>query len=349
MHGPVVTVISPSVEGPPIDIFRPTLNAQLPTILDHAPLTLRHLKQRAMFRVSAASMEGFRAGLRKSEFVEIQTPKIVASSTESGANVFKVDYFGKPAYLAQSPQFYKQTMVGVNERVFEVGPVFRAEPHDTPRHLNEYVSMDAEMGFIEDHTTVMGVLAETLREMLGAVAREEAALSLLGMKLPEVPDEVPVIHFSEAQAMYAKTTGEDNSGEPDLSPAEERWLGEWAQREFGSEFLFVTGYPMVKRPFYTHPEPRRPEYSNSFDLIFRGMELVTGGQRLHRYEDYMKAVAEKGLDPEPLESYLETFKYGMPPHGGFAIGLERWVARLAGAQNVRETALFPRDRQRVAP
>jgi nondiscriminating aspartyl-tRNA synthetase len=185
--------------------------------------------------------------------------------------------------------------------------------------------------------------------MLGAVAQEREAVSLLGIKLPEVPEKVPAIHFAEAQKMYAKATGEDNRGEPDLSPAEERWLGERAQREFGSEFLFVTGYPMVKRPFYTHPEPGRPEYSNSFDLIFRGMELVTGGQRLHRYEDYMEAVAEKGLDPEPLESYLETFKYGMPPHGGFAIGLERWVARLAGAQNVRETALFPRDRQRVAP
>jgi nondiscriminating aspartyl-tRNA synthetase len=181
MHEPVVRVVSASVEGPPIDIFRPTLSAQLPTILDHAPLTLRHLRQRAMFRLSAASMEGFRAGLRKREFVEIQTPKIVASSTESGANVFKVDYFGKPAYLAQSPQFYKQTMVGVYERVFEVGPVFRAEPHDTPRHLNEYVSMDAEMGFIEDHTTVMGVLTETLREMLGAVAQDRDAVSLLGI------------------------------------------------------------------------------------------------------------------------------------------------------------------------
>jgi nondiscriminating aspartyl-tRNA synthetase len=182
-----------------------------------------------------------------------------------------------------------------------------------------------------------------------AVAQEEGALAMLGMTLPEVPANVPAIHFAEAQAMYAKATGEDNSGKPDLSPAEERWLGEWAQYEYGSEFLFVVGYPMVKRPFYTHPEPGRPEYSNSFDLIFRGMELVTGGQRLHRYEDYMRAVAEKGLDPEPLESYLETFKYGMPPHGGFAIGLERWVARLSGAHNVRETTLFPRDMQRLTP
>jgi nondiscriminating aspartyl-tRNA synthetase len=349
IHEPVIRVISPSVEVPPIDIFRPTLNAQLPTILDHAPLTLRHLRQRALFRLAAASMEGFRSGLRRREFVEIQTPKIVAASTESGANVFKVDYFGKAAYLAQSPQFYKQTMVGVYERVFEVGPVFRAEPHDTPRHLNEYVSLDAEMGFIEDHTTVMKLLTEVVEEMVGALQQETEAISLLGIKLPDVPNDVPAIHFAEAQAMYAGATGEDVIGEPDLSPAEERWLGEWAQREFGSEFLFVTGYPIVKRPFYTHPDPARPQFSNSFDLLFRGMELVTGGQRLHRYEDYIEAIKSKDLEVEPLEGYLETFKYGMPPHGGFAIGLERWVARLVGAHNVRETALFPRDRQRLTP
>jgi nondiscriminating aspartyl-tRNA synthetase len=253
-------------------------------------------------------MSGFRSGLRERGFVEIQTPKIVAASTESGANVFSVDYFGKRAYLAQSPQFYKQTMVGVYERVFEVGPVFRAEPHDTPRHLNEYVSLDAEMGFIEDHTTVMALLTEVIRGMVAAVREETEAIRLLDIKLPEVPVTIPTIHFAEAQAMYQKATGEDVLGEPDLSPAEERWLGEWAQREFGSELLFVTGYPMVKRPFYTHPDPERPQFSNSFDLLFRGMEIVTGGQRLHRYENYVQAISEKGLDPQPLAGYLEAFK-----------------------------------------
>jgi nondiscriminating aspartyl-tRNA synthetase len=345
---PQVELISPS-EPPPIDIFRPELKALLPTILDHAALTLRHPTYRAIFQLASASMEGFRAALRARRFVEIQTPKIVGSATESGANVFTIDYFGRPAYLAQSPQFYKQIMVGVFERVFEVGPVFRAEPHDTPRHLNEYVSLDAEMGFIQDHTTVMQVLTEVVREMAQAVSREQSTLSLLKVELPIVPEVIPVIHFAEAQELYSRATGENIVGEPDLAPAHEQWLGEWAQREFASDFLFVWGYPMVKRPFYTHPQPDRPEYSNSFDLLFRGLELVTGGQRLHRYEDYLRAIAHNGLNPEPLTNYLEAFKYGMPPHGGFALGLERWIARLTGRHNIRETTLFPRDRQRIEP
>jgi nondiscriminating aspartyl-tRNA synthetase len=347
---PIVEVVSSAVEAPPFDLFRPQLPAQLPTILDHAPLTLRHPRQRALFRLSAALVSGFSETLRGLRFVEIQTPKIVASATEGGANVFAIDYFGRPAYLAQSPQFYKQIMVGVFERVFEVGPVFRAEPHDTPRHLNEYVSLDVEMGFVRDHTTVMAVLTETLRGMVAALHGEAAeALSLVGATPPAVPVEIPHIHFSEAQELIARETGEDARGEPDLAPAHERWLGDWARREHGSDFLFVVGYPMVKRPFYTHPDPARPEYSNSFDLLFRGLELVTGGQRLHRYEDYLAALTARGLDPEPFAGYLEAFKFGMPPHGGFAIGLERWVARLVGAENVRETTLFPRDLHRLTP
>jgi nondiscriminating aspartyl-tRNA synthetase len=295
-------------------------------------------------------MAGFRATLQGKGFVEVQTPKIVASATESGANVFNIDYFGRRAYLAQSPQLYKQIMVGVFERVFEVGPVFRAEPHDTPRHLNEYVSLDVEMGFIEDHTTVMVVLRAVMAGMIETI-REQAgdALALLKIALPEVPAVIPAIHFADAQELIARQTGEDPRGEPDLAPAHERWLGEWAQREHGSAFLFVVGYPMVKRPFYTHPDPRRPEFSNSFDLLFRGLELVTGGQRLHRYADYMAALAAREQDPGPLEAYLEAFKYGMPPHGGFAIGLERLVARLIEAPNVRETTLFPRDINRLTP
>ncbi len=350
VHDPIVEIIAPAAEPPPFDLFRPVIKAQLPTILDHAPLALRHPGHRALFRIASAAMSGFRATLREMDFAEIQTPKIVASATEGGANVFAIDYFGRPAYLAQSPQFYKQMMVGVFERVFEVGPVFRAEPHNTPRHLNEYVSLDAELGFIRDHTTVMELLVQVLRGMMAAI-REEApdAVSLLGVTLPEVPAPIPAIHFADALEMISRETGEDVRGEPDLAPAHERFLGGWARREHGSDFLFVTGYPMVKRPFYTHPDPDRPEYSNSFDLIFRGMELVTGGQRLHLYEDYLAALRARDLDAEPLASYLEAFKHGMPPHGGFAIGLERLVARLAEAQNVRETALFPRDLQRLTP
>ena len=342
-------VIAAASEPPPFDLFRPTIPAQLPTILDHAPIALRHARSRALFRLQAASVRGFRATLDALGFVEIHTPKLVASATESGANVFPVDYFGRTAFLAQSPQFYKQIMVGVFERVYEVGPVFRAEPHDTPRHLNEYVSLDAEMGFIEDHTTVMRVLTQVLAGMVRAVGQEEAALATLGVALPVVPAEIPAIHFAEALELIAAATGEDVRGEPDLAPAHERWLGEWARREHGSEFLFVVGYPAAKRPFYTHPDPARPGYTNGFDLLFRGLELVTGGQRLHRYEDYLAALAARGQDPEPLAGYLEAFKHGMPPHGGFALGLERWVARLTGAANIRETTLFPRDLNRLTP
>jgi nondiscriminating aspartyl-tRNA synthetase len=282
-------------------------------------------------------------------FTEVQTPKIVGSATESGANVFGIDYFGRPAYLAQSPQFYKQTMVGVFERVYEVGPVFRAEPHDTARHLAEYVSLDAELGFVADHHDVMAVLRDVVAGMLGSVATRTRALDVLGLTPPEVPERIPEIHFADALALVGKALGTDLSGEPDLAPEHERWLGEWARTEHGSEFLFVTGYPMRKRPFYTHPQPDRPEYSNSFDLLFRGLELVTGGQRLHRYSDYLRALAERGEDPAAYSSYLEAFAHGMPPHGGFAIGLERFVARLTGAANVREVTLFPRDLHRLQP
>jgi nondiscriminating aspartyl-tRNA synthetase len=350
LREPAVETVNAEVAPPPVDLYRPALRAQLPTLLDHAPVTLRHPPTRARFRLAAATLTGFRDTLRAAGFVEVQTPKIVASATEGGANVFAIDYFGQTAYLAQSPQFYKQIMVGVFERVFETGPVFRAEPHNTPRHLNEYVSLDVEFGFIRDHHDVMALLARVLRGMLNALRAEAGdALALLKLELPEVPATIPEIHFRDALELVYRETGEDARGEPDLAPAHERFLGEWARREHGSEFVFVTGYPMVKRPFYTHPDPARPEYSNSFDLLFRGLELVTGGQRLHRYADYLAALDARGLAHAPFEGYLEAFRHGMPPHGGFAIGLERWVARLVDAPNIRETTLFPRDRERVSP
>ena len=291
-----------------------------------------------------------RQTLNARAFTEVQTPKIVASATESGANVFKLDYFGRPAFLAQSPQFYKQIMVGVFERVYEVAPVFRAEPHDTIRHINEYVSLDVEFGFVENHFTVMRLLREVMAGIFAHLSQQCAAeLALLEAALPVVPAEIPHIHFAEAQELIFQRHGADVRGEPDLSPQDERWLGEWARQEHGSDFLFVTGYPMVKRPFYTHPDPARPDYSNSFDLLFRGTELVTGGQRLHRYRDYLAALAERNLPTAPFASYLEAFRYGMPPHGGFAIGLERLLMQLTGASNLRLTTLFPRDLGRLAP
>ncbi|MGB0387838.1 MAG: aspartate--tRNA(Asn) ligase [Ardenticatenaceae bacterium] len=347
---PVIRVITPVREALPVAINKKKIKAALPTLLDHAVVVNRHPARRAIFRLAAGAMAGFRATLSANGFTEVQSPKIVASATESGANVFQLNYFGTPAYLAQSPQFYKQIMVGVFERVFEVGPVFRAEPHDTTRHVNEYVSLDVEMGFIESHFTVMGVLREVLAGMFEHLATHYAAeLSLLKVQMPQLPAQIPHIHFPDAQELIWQRHRVDVRGESDLSPQDERWLGAWAQETHGSDFLFVTGYPMVKRPFYTHPDPTQPEWSNSFDLLFRGTELVTGGQRLHRYETYLAALAEAGYPTEPFSTYLEAFRYGMPPHGGFAIGLERLLMQLTGAQNLRLTTLFPRDLSRLTP
>ena len=326
LQEPSFRVLSEPAQQPPLELRRPVLKESLPTLLDHAPLAWRHPGERAKLAITAASVAGFRRALDGLGFTEISTPKIVASATESGANVFRLDYFGRQAYLAQSPQFYKQTMVGVFERVYETGKVWRAEPHETGRHLAEYTSLDAELGFIRDHFDVMAVVREALAGMIEGIRERLPG----AVELPEVPGEIPWVHFSE--------TGVDDV---DLAPADERRLCE----EHG-EWLFVTGFPTAKRPFYTHPEPGRPEYTNSFDLLFRGIEIVTGGQRLHRYEDYTAAL---GGDTEPYEGYLQAFRYGMPPHGGFALGHERWIARLVGAKNIRETTLFPRDRNRLTP
>ncbi|MFE6611443.1 aspartate--tRNA(Asn) ligase [Amycolatopsis sp. NPDC057786] len=336
---PSVRLLSETAAPPPFDLYRPSIPATLPTVLDNAAVALRHPRLKEVFAVAAASVAGFRSALDGLGFTETHTPKIVSSATESGANVFGIDYFGERAFLAQSPQFYKQALVGVFERVYEVGPVFRAEPHDTARHLAQYTSLDAELGFIDDHHDVMTVLRAAIAGMAAAVPQAEVV----------VPEEIPEIHFAEAQKLIARRSEEDPRGEPDLAPVHERLLSDWALREHGSEFLFVTGYPMVKRPFYTHPDPERPAYSNSFDLLFRGLELVTGGQRLHRHADYVAALAARGESAEPYRDYLAVFAHGMPPHGGFALGLERWTARLLGLPNVRQATLFPRDLHRLTP
>lgn len=350
LHDPEFRVVAEPEAPPPLELRRPRLKEQLPTILDHAPVALRHPRERAKFRIAAASLAGFRASLDDLGFVEIQTPKLVGTATEGGANVFAVDYFGRPAYLAQSPQLYKQILVGAFERVYETGPAFRAEPHDTGRHLAEYVSLDAELGFVEDHEDVMRVAREAVAGMAEAVReRAASAVELLEIAVPDVPAEIPCLDFVAAQEAIERATSERVVGEPDFTPAHERWLGDRARKEHGSDFLFVVGYPMEKRPFYTHPDPERPAFSRGFDLLFRGLEIVTGGQRLHRYDDYVSALAAQGVDAMPFAGYLEAFRHGMPPHGGFALGLERWVARLVGASNIRETTLFPRDRARLVP
>jgi nondiscriminating aspartyl-tRNA synthetase len=340
-----VTALSEPAETPAVELWRPTLDAGLPTLLDHAATTWRHPLQRAKWELAAASLRGFRDTLDGQGFTEVQSPKLVEQATESGANVFQVDYFGKPAYLAQSPQFYKQQLVGVFERVYEVGPVFRAEPHDTVRHLAEYVSLDVELGFIEDHREVIACLRDVIAGMVDGIAGHAGpAVERLGLRLPEVPAELPLLHFREALAIAGAP-----ADEPDLNPAHERSLGEWARAEHGSDFVVVEGYPTAHRAFYSHPDPADPQWSRSFDLIFRGIELVSGAQRLHRYADYVAALAKRGYPYEPYASYVEAFRRGIPPHGGFAIGLERWVARLVEAANIREVTLFPRDLHRLAP
>ena len=340
----VVELLTEPAATPPAELWRPSLDVSLPTLLDHAPVLWRHPAQRARWELAAASLRGFRSTLDGLGFTEVATPKFVESATESGANVFAVDYFGRPAYLAQSPQFHKQQLVGVFERVYEVGPVFRAEPHDTVRHLAEYRSLDVELGFIEDHRDVLAVLREVLAGMVAAVASRPEAVERTGARLPAVPADIPVIHFADALALVGGP-----ADEPDLAPEHERALGAWALAEHGSDFLAVEGYPMAKRPFYTHPQPGDERWSNSFDLLFRGMELVTGGQRLHRPSDYDAAIRARGEDPSSYQAYLQAFRHGMPPHGGFAIGLERWVGRLVEAANVREVTLFPRDLHRLTP
>jgi nondiscriminating aspartyl-tRNA synthetase len=336
-------------EPAPFEINRPVFKPALDIALDHGAIALRHARRRSALAMSARLAEGWRAALRRRGFVEIFTPKIVGSATEGGANVFPVEYFGRDAFLAQSPQLYKQIMVGVHERVFEIGPVFRAEPHATTRHLNEYVSLDLEFGFIRDHYDVMRLVQDVLREMLDAV-REECAeeLALHEATVPTV-GTIPVVSFREAQRVILDEFGEDCRREQDLSPQHERWLGEWARRVHGSDFLFVEGYPTEKRPFYTMPNPDEPEVTNSFDLLFRGLELITGGQREHRYDRLLAVMARRGIDAAPFAGYLEAFKYGMPPEGGCAAGLERFVAQLLGIANIREVTAFPRDINRLAP
>ncbi|MCV2395341.1 aspartate--tRNA(Asn) ligase [Actinotalea sp. M2MS4P-6] len=346
---PRVVLLTEPALTPPVELWRPSLTAGLPALLDHAPVTWRHPAQRATWELAAASLRGFRDVLTARGFTEIHSPKLVEQATESGANVFEVDYFGRPAYLAQSPQFYKQQLVGVFERVYEVGPVFRAEPHDTVRHLAEYVSLDVELGFIRDHRDVVAVLRDVLAGMVEGIRQHAGpAVERLDLTLPRIPDEVPTIHFADALRRVGAPVDE-----PDLAPEHERALGAWASEELDSDVLVVEGYPMRKRPFYTHgwtgePVPGGP-WSNSFDLLFRGLELATGGQRLHRPSDYEAAIVARGERPSAYAAYLQAFAHGMPPHGGFAIGLERWVARLTGAANIREVTLFPRDLHRLTP
>ncbi len=281
-------------------------------------------------------------------FKEFQAPKLVAEATEGGANVFKIDYFGKPAFLAQSPQFYKQIMVGVYERVFTCGNVYRAEAHHTSRHINEYTSLDFEMGFIKDHTDIMDMTRRALTAMMNNVAKTcEKEIKLLDAAIPEVPGKIPTLKLKEAQEIIKKEFGEDCTKEPDLEPHQEEWIGEWAKKEHNSDFIFVTHYPVEKRPMYTMPDEQDKGYTKSFDLLFRGCEIVTGGQRIHDYKMLVQNMKKFKFNPKDFKYYLQAFKYGMPPEGGIGMGLERVTQKLLGLENIKQATLFPRDDVRI--
>ena len=333
----------------PIAISKYKMNTSLETKLALRPISLRNVRERAKFKLQEGIVRGFRDYLHGKGFTEIRTPKIVARGAEGGSNVFKLDYFNKKAELGQSPQFYKQTMVGVYDRVFEAAPVFRAEKHNTTRHLNEYVSLDFEMGYIDGFEDIMEMETGFLQYTFELLEREyKKELTMLNVTLPNV-DKIPAVRFDKAKELVSQKYHRTIRNPYDLEPEEELLIGQYFQEEFGSDFVFVTHYPSKKRPFYAMDDPADPKFTLSFDLLFRGLEVTTGGQRIHDYRMILEKMEKRGMDPADIESYLMIFKYGMPPHGGLGIGLERLTMRLLDEQNVRETALFPRDVTRLEP
>ncbi|MFO8184129.1 MAG: aspartate--tRNA(Asn) ligase [Candidatus Aegiribacteria sp.] len=350
LHIDSVRTIGSPAEQSPVDMTKKLLDLHIDTNLDLRPLSLRHPVERARLMIADTLTRAFRESLSGMGFTEIHTPKICSAGAEGGANIFRVQYFDREAFLAQSPQFYKQMGVGVFERVFEVGPVFRAEPHQTSRHINEYTSLDLEMGFIEGFEDVMAVEIAVLRQCLEALRLGNAyELEMLGASLPELPDPVPSITLEEAHRITTEISGKDTTGEPDLSPEEEKQLWAWSKEEWDSEFLFVTHFPSEKRPFYAMDDPACPGTTLSFDLLLRGLEVTTGGQRIHDHRMQVDKLREFGLDPESFQGYLQAHRYGLPPHGGLAIGLERLTARILEVENIRLTTMFPRDVRRLTP
>ncbi len=345
-----VRVLSEPVdEQMPLAIAKWKLNTSLDAKLNYRSISLRNIRERAKFRIQEGITRSFRDFLYSQGFTEIHTPKIGAKGAEGGANIFKLEYFHHPAVLAQSPQFYKQMMVGVFDRVFETGPVFRAEKHNTKRHLNEYTSLDFEMGYIDGFEDVMAMETGYLQYMVQLLAKDyDRELKILDVTLPDT-DKIPVVRFSEIKETVSKEYDRPMRNPYDLEPEEEQLIGRYAKETWGSDFVFVTHYPSRKRPFYTMDDPDDPKYTLSFDLLFRGMEVTTGGQRIHDYQMLVDKMEKRGMTDEGMEQYLDTFRHGMPPHGGLGIGLERMTMQLVGEDNVRETALFPRDLSRLEP
>lgn len=344
----VVILSEPNAESP-IVINNKKVDTSLENMLDYRPITLRNEKERAIFKIQEGICNGFRKFLLEQKFTEIHTPKIVFAGAEGGANIFHLNYFNKDAYLAQSPQFYKQMMVGVYERVFEIAPVFRAEKHDTSRHLNEYTSVDFEMGYIESFEDIMQMEAIMLKSALLELEENYSyELELLKVEVPKVT-AIPSIKFMEAKALISKEYRREIKDYEDFEPEEEKLLCEIIKKKTGSEFIFVTHYPSKKRPFYAMEDLANPEETLSFDLLFRGLEITTGGQRIHDYKEQIQKMEQRNMNVELFESYLMIHKYGMPPHGGLGLGLERFTSKLLNQDNVRLSTLFPRDINRVTP
>ncbi len=344
-----IEVLSQPADVLPIAVSKWKLKTSLETKLALRPITLRNPMERAKFRIQEGIVRGFRDFLHSQGFTEIRTPKIVARGAEGGSNVFKLDYFNKKAELGQSPQFYKQTMVGVFDRVFEAAPVFRAEKHNTTRHLNEYTSLDFEMGYIDSFEEIMEMETAMLQYTFELLCEEYSKeLQMLRISLPDI-SSIPSVRFSAAKELVAEKYNRKIRNPYDLEPEEENLIGRYFKEEYGSDFVFVTHYPSKKRPFYAMDDPADPKFTLSFDLLFKGLEITTGGQRIHDYDAIVKKMEDRGMNPEDISSYLMIFKYGMPPHGGLGIGLERLTMRLLDEANVRETTLFPRDVTRLEP
>lgn len=340
-------VISPAAELP-FDIGTEDLNLDLPTLLDYRSLTLRHPKQQAIFKLQSVVIDAFRQSLLEKEFLEFQAPSIISSVPEGGAEVFKVKYFDYETYLSQSPQLYKSLLVGIFERVFSVNRIFRAEPSVTTRHLTEATSLDAEFGFIDSWQEVLDLEEYVVRYIFSEVQKRCAdELALFGATLPKLSDKIPVLKLREAQKIIYKRTGRDVRDEKDLAPEDEREICKWSLEEKGSELIFISHFMTKKKPFYVYPDPEDPEYAFSVDLLGRGVEWSSGGQRLNDYKTILEHVKEWGLKEKDIELYLQSFKYGVPPLGGFALGAERMTMHILGLKNIREASLFPRDMERV--
>jgi len=348
--GEKLMMINTSVEDLPIDLSKKDINLQLSTLLDWRSLSLRHSKIQAIFRLYDLLLKHYGLVMRDNGFTEIKTPKILGAASEGGANFFKIKYFEQSAYLAQSPQFYKQMMVGVFERVFEIGSTFRAEPHFTTRHVNEYISLDAEMGFINGFQDVMAMLNKSLIEVFERVKEEGAEfLSLYNVDDISVPKEIPAIKLAEIREIIKKKYNHDIAEETDIDPEGERLAGRWAKEEFNSDFVFITHYFWKDKPFYTMPSTGNPGETEGFDLLYKGMEITTGSQRIHKYDELIANMKKKGIKPDGMEYYLDVFKFAMPPHGGWGMGSERLIQQMLGLGSIKEAILFPRDVKRLSP